>query len=41
MEKLISLFSMQFFTLKCQKLVSYHTEKYCDALQKLVFFENI
>ena len=39
MEKLIFLHSMQFFALECQKLVLYHTEKYCDALQNLVFFD--
>ena len=39
MEKLISLFSMQFFAFERQKLVSYHTEKYYDALQNLVFFD--
>ena len=38
MEKLIFLLSMQFFALECQKLVLYHTEKYCDALKNLVFF---
>ena len=40
MEKLIFLLSMQFFALECQKLVPYHTEKHCNALQNLAFFDT-